>query len=306
MCGRGKGHPPPSQLSLSPPRCGAGWGRRREPGWMGGKRLHLSVGAVEAREDDLKKKGIKAGEETGKREQLLLGMQGSFLAFKAAEVVARRLGTPTRGRPAPRCGGQGGQAAAAGGWSLAGSLTIRGAGAELIPSPGIPGLFCVLLPSCPAQRGAGGGRAAGGAVPSRTSLMHSRVPCPGWQTQPPGPRASPGTRRVPPSPPSQPHRAPAEPQTRSSRWSGARRGQHRPWPGSSAPCSPSARRAAGNRWLFPREAQSQAAPALGRCWRCSGSTCTGGWHLHRAASELWDRSGHCQPRCSPPAPPEPR
>lgn len=199
-------------------------------------------------------------------------MQSSFFPFKAAEVAARRLGTPSgppRGPPAPCCGGEGGRAAAGGGRSLAGCLRIQGAGAELIPIPEHPlGSLRGIGPPCPARDSGGRGHGAGGAVPSRAILLHSRVPLPlplSQQTQPLGPRAP---HR---SPPTQPHRAPAEPQTSPSRWSrgtggGEGRGGGAGWgiPRFLLPVLSSRCGAGGNRCLFPREAQSQDAPSLGR------------------------------------------
>lgn len=157
--------------------------------------------------------------ELGKQEQLLLGLQGSFLLSKPQKLLLAGSGPPAM-VPLPHAVVA---RVARQLWPEAEPRWLsedQGAEAELIPIPGIPpGSLTGISPPYPAQGGVRGWRGTRGRWSCRQQdnphARHGRVPLPRV--------AEPADRRpwlpcpppavLPRSPPSQPHCAPAEPRT---------------------------------------------------------------------------------------------
>lgn len=157
--------------------------------------------------------------EIGKQEQLLLGLQGSFLLSKPQKLLLAGSGPPAM-VPLPHAVVA---RVARQLWPEAEPRWLsEDQGAKLSSSPSRASPLAhsrgSVLPTLHrAGFAAGGGHGAGGAVANRTilTLGTAGCPCPGWlsqQTEGPGSRA-PHPPCSPRSPPSQPHCAPAEPRT---------------------------------------------------------------------------------------------
>lgn len=222
--------------------------------------------------------------EIGKQEQLLLGLQGSFLLSKPQKLLLAGSGPPAM-VPLPHAVVA---RVARQLWPEAEPRWLsedQGAEAELIPIPGIPpGSLTGISPPYPAQGGVRGWRGTRGRWSCRQQdnphARHGRVPLPRV--------AEPADRRPwlpcpPPAvlPPFSSQPAPLcscgaanFPLPAGAGHGAGQERQHRPYLRSSSPCSPSRCRAVGNRCLLPREAQSQAGPC-GSCG-CPGGTWTGG------------------------------